>query len=96
MRHAARIDSNQTKIIKELRRIGCFVYSLAAVGKGIPDLLVGFRGRWVLLECKDGNKPKSKQALTPDQKQFLKQLDHRAPVGIVTCVEDAIETVMGL
>jgi hypothetical protein len=29
------------------------------VGRGVPDLLVGWRGTNLLLEVKDGNKPQS-------------------------------------
>ena len=43
MRRAARIDDNQIAIVKALRKAGCSVLSLAAVGNGCPDLLV-FRG----------------------------------------------------
>ena len=37
-----------------LRRVGCFVQSLASIGKGCPDLLVGKAGSWLVLEVKDG------------------------------------------
>ena len=40
MRRAAKVDSNQADIVKALRDAGCGVLSLAAVGKGCPDLLV--------------------------------------------------------
>ena len=44
MRRAARIDRNQPEIVKALRQVGAHVTSLAAVGDGVPDLLVGFQG----------------------------------------------------
>ncbi|HJP47915.1 hypothetical protein [Acinetobacter venetianus] len=44
MRRAAKIDANQTEIVKALRKFGASVQSLASTGKGCPDLLVGFRG----------------------------------------------------
>lgn len=43
MRRAARTDANQTAIVEALRKCGASVQSLAAVGKGVPDLLVGLR-----------------------------------------------------
>ncbi len=64
---AAKIDANQTAIVDALRKAGATVQSLASVGKGVPDLLVGIRGRTALLECKDGAKPPSARKLTPDQ-----------------------------
>jgi hypothetical protein len=41
MRRAAKIDANQPQIVEALRKAGATVHSLAAVGNGIPDLLVG-------------------------------------------------------
>jgi hypothetical protein len=44
-----------------LRSAGATVQSLAGVGKGVPDLLVGFKGQTLLFEVKDGFKPPSKR-----------------------------------
>lgn len=52
MRRAARTDQNHTEIIKGLRKIGATVQSLHAVGKGCPDILVGYRGKNFLFEIK--------------------------------------------
>lgn len=51
MKHG-RIDANHTKIVDSLRRCGCSVTSLADLGNGCPDLLVGFRGENFLFEVK--------------------------------------------
>ena len=67
MRFAAKIDANQVEIVKALRMAGATVQSLASVGKGVPDLLIGFANKTALIEVKDGAKVKSKQQLTPDQ-----------------------------
>lgn len=67
MRRAAKIDANQPEIVSALRAVGATVVTLAAVGKGVPDLLVGFRQSTYLLEVKDGKKPPSERQLTPDQ-----------------------------
>jgi hypothetical protein len=40
---------------------------LAAVGQGVPDLLVGYQGKNILVEVKDGNKTPSRRKLTDDQ-----------------------------
>jgi len=47
-----RIDDTQREIVNALRQIGASVQSLADVGQGCPDLLVGYRGRNILLELK--------------------------------------------
>ena len=67
MRRAARTDANQTQVIIALRAAGATVQSLSAVGDGVPDLLVGYKGVTYLLEVKDGDKVPSKRMLTPDQ-----------------------------
>ena len=64
---AAKIDANQEAVVTALRAAGATVQSLAGVGKGVPDLLVGYKGQTLLLEIKDGNKPPSKRSLNEDQ-----------------------------
>lgn len=70
MRRAARTDANQVAIVDALRAVGATVHSLAAVGRGCPDLLVGYRGITYLIEVKDGAKAPSQRVLTQDQRQW--------------------------
>lgn len=64
---AAKIDANQEAVVTALRAAGATVQSLANVGKGVPDLLVGFKGQTLLFEVKDGFKAPSARLLTEDQ-----------------------------
>ena len=64
---AAKIDANQEQVVTALRAAGATVQSLAGVGKGTPDLLVGYKGQTLLMEVKDGFKPPSKKSLNEDQ-----------------------------
>jgi len=52
MRRAARTDASQRAIVAALRKAGATVQPLHAVGAGVPDLLVGYRNRNFLIECK--------------------------------------------
>ncbi len=52
MIHAAKVDIVQASIVDALRRCGAQVESLAGVGRGVPDLLVGYAGELYLLEVK--------------------------------------------
>jgi Holliday junction resolvase len=62
MRRAAKVDANQEDIVQALRAAGATVQSLAAIGKGCPDLLVGWQGDLFLIEVKAGKgKPNDKQ-----------------------------------
>jgi len=92
MRRAARTDANQQAVIDVLRQVGATVHSLASMGQGCPDLLVGFRGRTCLMEVKDGSKPPSETRLTPDQVVW-----HRDWTGgslsVVYGPEDALKVI---
>ena len=49
---AARVDANQQQIIRGFMLHGAAVQSLAKVTDGCPDLLIAYRGRWILVEVK--------------------------------------------
>lgn len=85
---SAKVDANQDEIVNALRSMGATVQSLARVGAGCPDLLVGFRGKNYLLEVKDGRKVPSAQKLTDAQIQW-----HRFWRGHVQVVKTVDETL---
>lgn len=93
MRKAARVDANQEQVVSILRGYGATVQSLAAVGKGVPDLLVGYRGQNFLLEVKDGNKSPSQTKLTPDQQDWHLKWNGDKPI-IVYSPADAVKAVI--
>jgi len=93
MRHyAARADDNQPEIIRALREIGCSVQPLSAVGRGVPDLLVGFGGTNYLLEIKnrEGNSP-AQQKLTDRQVEW--HGGWRGSVRVVYSPQEAVQAV---
>lgn len=94
MRRAARIDDNQPEIVAALRKVGATVQSLAAIGKGCPDLLVGYNGFTYLMEVKDPSKPKADIQLTPDQIEWHKKWCGSS-IAIVYGVEGAFK-ILGL
>lgn len=85
-RRAARVDANHSAVVLALVARGWTVQTLASVGVGCPDLLVGARGCNVLLEIKDGSKPASARKLTPDQRRW-----HRHWQGQVAVVHSEAE-----
>ena len=96
MRIAAKIDANQPEIVKALRKIGCTVEILSAVGKGCPDIIVGYNMHSgikcnVFFEIKDGAKPKSARKLTPDQVKWHEQW--QGAVYVVDSVDDALKII---
>lgn len=50
--HKGRVDGTHAQIMAALRKAGIAVRSLAQVGDGVPDLLVGVRDQTFLLELK--------------------------------------------
>lgn len=92
MRRAAKTDANHGEIVAALRKIGCKVQSLAAVGGGVPDLLVMKGYRLYLLEVKDGAKVPSARKLTEDQVKWHSEWAG-APVAVVENAEQAIKAL---
>lgn len=88
MRYNAKIDANQPEIVAALRKAGCTVQHLHAVGKGCPDLLCAIDGQTFLIEVKDGSKPPSAQKLTLDQITW--HLEWQAEVHVVNSVAGAL------
>ena len=88
MRQAAKTDANQGLIVNALRQAGASVQSLAPVGKGCPDLLVGYEGINYLMEVKDGNKVPSAQKLNIEQEHW-----HSVWKGAVHTVKSETEAL---
>jgi hypothetical protein len=66
-----RVDSNQKEIVRRLRLIPLLtVAHTHTVGKGIPDVIVGYQGINYLFEIKDGSLPKSRKKLTEAEQSF--------------------------
>jgi hypothetical protein len=91
MRRAAKVDRNHQEIVAALRDVGASVLSLAPLGRGAPDLLVGFRGQVYLLEVKDGAKAPSKQRLTADEARWHQEW--RGHVAVVRSVDEALRAI---
>jgi len=90
-RRAAKVDANQKEIVDGLRRLGFSVCSLASVGNGCPDLVVGVDDTNFLFEVKDGRKPPSQRKLTKKEEAFKAQW--RGQLHVVECLEDAIAVI---
>lgn len=79
-----RIDQNQKEIVSELRQRGLTVQSTANLGKGFPDICVGFRGYNFLFEIKKSEKDK----LTKDELTF-----HQTWAGQIDRIETAEQAI---
>jgi hypothetical protein len=89
MRRAAHIDANQPEIVQAFLEGGCTVQSLASIGLGCPDLLVGYRGVDFLAEVKNPDTTRGqKQETVKAQAAWRKRWQGR-PVSVVSSATDA-------
>lgn len=94
MRRRAKTDKNQAVIVAALRSAGATVCDLSPVGKGIPDLLVGFEGLTFLIEVKnaDSHSRGEHGLLTQPQVEWMDSWKGGA-VHIVYTAEEALEVI---
>ncbi len=86
MRYAAKVDDNQTEIIKALEKIGV---SVEVIGKPV-DLMICHRGETSVMEVKNRE---GRNQLTKDQVEFIARWPGQ--VHVVHTPEEAIEAVLG-
>jgi hypothetical protein len=96
MRRAAHIDANQPAIVQALQATGATVQSLAAIGLGCPDLLVGFQGVTLLMEVKNLNRPRNGQdygGKVKDAQAAWRKWWRGIPVATVTSPFEAVSVL---
>ena len=85
MRLHGKVDLNQHEIVRMLRQYpGVTVQSLASVGGGVPDLILGFRGSTLLIEVK------GRKGTLTDAQQTWHDNWEGAPVAVIRSVDEAI------
>lgn len=84
-RYAAKRDVSEPEIVAALEQCG---FSVERMDKPV-DLLVGFRGRTWVVECKSGHKGYGK-ALNGNQQKF-KDRWRGSPVVVLRSAQDAID-----
>lgn len=90
MRRAAKRDDNEKEIVVALRKAGAYVSFIDEP----CDLIVGYQGKTILFEVKDGNKPPSARKLTPNEQKFHDEWTG-GELYVVTCVDDALDRLHG-
>ena len=87
-----KVDANQKQIVDALRKIpGVTVFSTHTIGKGVPDIVVGYCGQNYLFEIKDGDKAPSQQKLTPMEVTFFETW--KGQVKVATCLDDILNEI---
>lgn len=90
-RFRGRVDANQRDIQRAVESVGASWLSLADLGHGAPDALVGWHGENRLWEIKDGSKPPSARALTADEQRWHDTW--HGQVEIIETREDALASL---
>jgi len=85
-RTAAKRDVNEAELISLLRCVGASVVALSE--KGVPDLLVWYKNRYMLIEVKT-----EKGKLSSAQKEFVEKW--KGPVYIARNSEDVLDILAG-
>lgn len=88
MRRAARVDNNQHELVQALRKIGAKVYHI----RKPLDLLVGYRGKNILVEVKRPEKKGHADEFTKEEKDFIDGWSGQ--VAICYTIEEAISVVV--
>lgn len=91
MKHAKKVDANQSAIVDALRRIGVKVKVTSSAGDGLTDVLLFYRGQTHVAEIKDGDKPPSARELTPAQ---IELHDLALQAGVVIPIFTSVEKAL--
>lgn len=88
---AARIDKNQTTIVKALRQCGISVHPTHNVHNGFPDIVAGHSGINYLFEIKDPQQPPSKRKLTKMEDEWHKKWN--GSVHTIETYDEALDII---
>lgn len=93
-RYKAKTDTTQQDIIDGLREYGCTVVDLSKAGRGVPDLLVGWRHDTFLVECKTNlNKGEIERFSYTDAQIRFHAMWTGKPIISVSNAEDAWKAI---
>ena len=86
MRRDAKVDANQPEIVAALKKVGATIWHTYPLGRGGPDIVVGYGGRSYPMEIKskDG-------VLTEDEVKWHKAW--QGNISIVRSVDEALEVI---
>jgi len=88
MRRAAKVDANQSPIVRGLQAVFGpeAVFDCSGVGRGFPDIMVGVRGHNILMEIKT-----DRGKLTDDQVYFHREWDGQ--VSVIRTLQEALDLI---
>jgi hypothetical protein len=94
MKYGAKKDANHKIIVEALQSAGAYVLDMSHVGKGFPDLIVGFQSQTILMEIKNPKTSYGKKGLNKNQIIWRDQW-RGGEVFVVTSEEEALKILKG-
>jgi len=89
MKYGVKKDANHNEVVDALKKAGAYVLDMSHVGRGFPDLIVGFQSKTILMEIKNSKTSYGKKGLNKNQ---LKWKEHW--LGGAYCVVDSPEAAL--
>lgn len=87
--YACKKDANHSEIVDVLQKIGASVIDMSNVGKGFPDLIVGFQLQTILMEIKNPKTAYGKKGLNKNQIKWKEEW-----TGGTYCVVDSPDAAL--
>jgi Holliday junction resolvase len=86
-RRAAKVDDNQSDIVRLFRKLGWRVLIISQL-KNCCDIIVSKAGRTIAVEIKDGKKPPSDRKLSDGEVEFRD--NWQGEYALVICDDDVL------
>jgi hypothetical protein len=87
--YACKKDANHNEIVEAMTKAGAYVLDMSHVGRGFPDLIVGFQNMTILMEIKNPKTNYGKKGLNKNQLKWKEQW-----TGGTYCVVDSVEAAL--
>lgn len=89
MKYGVKKDANHNEVVYALQKAGAYVLDMSHVGRGFPDLIVGFQSKTILMEIKNPKTAYGKKGLNKNQIKWKDQWS-----GGIYCVVDSPDAAL--
>lgn len=87
--YACKVDANHKEIVDAMKAVGASIIDTSRLGKGMPDVIVGFRGQTILMEIKNPKTQYGRKGLNANQRKWAEEWSG-GPLSIVDSVDAAL------
>ena len=95
MRYGAKRDANHSEIVAALQEYGVSVIDTSHIGRGFPDLMLGWYGQTLMMEIKNPKTQYGRRGLNKNQMRW-KEDWKGGPYAVVSTVDGAMAAVVAL